>query len=74
MIYEFAVEPEVMATWDYFRVLWDDFGVSRGRFLVEYPGSWRKQVYEMAERLCKPVQANSIRSKISQQRHRLVGP
>ena len=26
MIREFAIEPEVMATWQHFRELWDDFG------------------------------------------------
>src|SRR5438034_3211795 len=76
MIYEFAVEPEVMATWEHFRVLWDDVGVSRGRLLVEYRNSWRKQVYDLANRLSPPVRANAICSKLSDpnQRHRLVGP
>ena len=75
MIHEFAVEPEVMARWSHFRVLWDDFGVSRGRFLVEYPGSWRKSVYELAAKHSAPVRANAICSKLSDpaQRHRLVG-
>ncbi len=76
MIHEFAVEPEVMATWNHFRVLWDDFGVGQGRFLVEYPGSWRKQVHELADKHSPPVKAHSIRSKLSdesQRRHRLVG-
>lgn len=75
MIHEFAVEPEVMATWNHFRVLWDDFGVSRGRFLVEYPGGWRKKVYELAAKNSAPVKANAICSKLGDpaQRHRLVG-
>ncbi len=76
MIHEFAVEPEVMATWGHFRVLWDDFGASQGRFLVEYPGNWRKRVYELAGQLSAPVKANAICSRLSDpgQRHRLVGP
>ncbi len=77
MIHEFAVEPEVMADWNHFRVLWEDFGVSQGRFLVEYPGSWRQKVHELVDKLSlsAPVKAHAIRSKISdpcQQRCRLV--
>jgi hypothetical protein len=77
MIHEFAVEPEVMATWNHFRVLWDDFGVSRGRLLVEFPKEWRKRVHELAEHLSAPVKSHAIRSKLSdpaQRLHRLVGP
>src|ERR1041384_2261949 len=76
MIHEFAVEPVVMATWQHFRVLWDDFGVSRGRLLVEYPKSWRRQIYELAGQLSKPIRAHAIRTKLGDpnQRHRLVGP
>jgi len=77
MIHEFAVEPEVMATWSHFRVLWDDFGVSRGRLLVEFPKEWRRRVYDLARELSPPVRANAICSKLSdsaQRLQRLVGP
>ena len=72
MIHEFAVEPEVMATWEHFNVLWDDFGVSCGRLLVEFPGSWRKQVIALADQRSKPVRANSIKSKVCDQGLRLA--
>ena len=77
MIHEFAVEPEVMATWDHFRVLWADFGVGKGRLLVEFPGSWRRRVYELAETLSSPVRAYTVRSRLAdaaERRHRMVGP
>jgi hypothetical protein len=64
MIHEFAVEPEVMATWEHFRVVWKDIGVGEGRFLVEFPGNWRKRVYELVDTLSKPVHAYSIKSKL----------
>src|SRR2546427_105277 len=48
MIKEVAVEPEVMANWSYFRELWDDCGVSRGRLLCEYPPDWREIVCRKA--------------------------
>ena len=76
MIHEFAVEPEVMATWSHFRVLWDDFGVSRGRLLVEFPKEWRKRVHDLTHEL-SPIKGYAIRSKLSdrdQRLHRLVGP
>lgn len=76
MIYEFAVQPEVVATWEQFRVLWPGFGVSEGRFLVEYPGKWRKRVYELAETLNGSVHANSIMSRLADpvlRRAKLVG-
>jgi hypothetical protein len=77
MIHEFAVEPEVMATWEHFNVLWDDFGVSRGRLLVECPKTWRKRVYELVDQLTpKPVRANAIKTKLgdtSLRRSKLVG-
>jgi len=77
MIHEFAVEPEVMATWSHFRVLWEDFGVSRGRLLVEFPKEWRKRVYALAPELSPPVRANALCSKLgdpAQRLHRTVGP
>ncbi len=76
MIHEFAVEPEVMATWEHFRLLWKDFGVGEGRFLAEYPNDWRKRVYELADKCCGPVHANSIKSRLQDQdsrRAKLVG-
>jgi len=76
MIHEFAVQPEVAATWEQFRVLWPGFGVGEGRFLVEYPGKWRKRVYELADTLSRPVHAHSIKSKLGDptlRRAKLVG-
>ena len=73
MIHEFAVEPEVMATWQHFQSLWDDFGVGKGRLLVEYPGNWRRRIHELAPKLSAPVKANAISSKISAQRHKFIG-
>ncbi len=48
MIKEVAIEPEVMATWQHFRDLWDDLGVSRGRLVAEYPPDWREIVCRKA--------------------------
>jgi len=48
MIREFAIEPEVMATWQHFRELWPNLGVSRGRLVAEYPPDWREKVCRLA--------------------------
>ena len=72
MIKEFAVEPEVMATWAHFQSLFEDFGVGKGRLISEYPGKWRQMVYELAPRLSGEIKGYSIRSKISAQRHKLI--
>lgn len=76
MIHEFAVEPEVVATWEHFRLIWPGIGAGEGRFLVEYPGKWRKRIYELADQLSKPVHAHSIKCKLGDptlRRSKLVG-
>jgi len=72
MFHEFAIQPEVMATWAHFRELFDDFGPSRGRFICEYPGKWRQMVYQLADDLSPPVKANAIKTKIGSHRAKLV--
>ena len=37
-----------MATWQHFRELWDDLGISRGRLVAEYPEKWREAVCKLA--------------------------
>lgn len=76
MIHEFAIEPEVAATWEHFRVFWPAIGVGEGRFLVEYPGKWRKRIYTLADQLSSPVRAHSIKCKLGDvalRRSKLVG-
>jgi hypothetical protein len=78
MIHEFAIEPEVMATWPHFHALWDDFGVGKGRLIAEYPKAWRREVHERVQRnaanhLIPPVRATAISSRISFERHKFIG-
>jgi hypothetical protein len=63
MIREFAVEPEVMANWTHFRELWEDFGVSCGRLISEYPHDWRDQVCRKAYELSS-TKAASIAARL----------
>jgi hypothetical protein len=48
MIADCAVDPEVMARWEFFQMLHADFGVGQGRLLCEFPGKWRKLFLERA--------------------------
>lgn len=63
MIKEIAVEPEVMATWQHFRELWDDCGVSRGRLFSEFPPNWRDLVCTCAIKTGS-VKAGSIMARL----------
>ena len=51
MIADCAVEPEVMARWEYFQSLHGDFGVGQGRLMCEFPNKWRRLVLERATEL-----------------------
>lgn len=46
MFYEYALEPAVLATWQSVRYFLDAFGPWKGRFLVAFPGKWKRMVYE----------------------------
>jgi len=63
MIKEFAIEPEVMATWQYFRELWPQLGAARGRFVAEYPPDWRNRVCQLAYEVSS-VKAASIAARL----------
>jgi hypothetical protein len=68
MIKEFAIEPKVIATWRHFQLLWNDFGVAKGRLISRFPKTWNRQVYELAQELNsnQPVHALSICERIRQ--------
>lgn len=53
MFKEIAIEPEVMARWEWFLKLYDMFGYDKGMLLVEFPNCWRRQVIEIANILIK---------------------
>lgn len=63
MIAEFAVEPRVMAQWQHFQSLHDDFGVSRGRFLCRYPGTWAKDVAQLAHQFTQNLINTPLNAK-----------
>jgi hypothetical protein len=72
MIGEFAIEPEVMATWQHFREIFDDLGVCHGRLAVIYPSDWTDRVRGLALTLSPPVRAAAIAERMRQNPHRFI--
>lgn len=66
MIKEFALDPEVLATWQSFRYFVEKFGVSKGRLIAEFPRTWKRLVYEAAQRTAKPVELARIVERLRQ--------
>lgn len=46
MIYEFALDPNVIIDWNSFRFFIDQFGPSKGRLISRFPKKWKRMVYE----------------------------
>jgi len=72
MIKEFAVEPEVMATWQHFREIFDDLGVCHGRLVAIYPSDWIDRVRKRALDLSPPVRAAAITERMRQTPNRFI--
>lgn len=74
LIKEFAIEPEVMATWAHFNALWKDFGIGEGRLISLYPLQWKGVVRDLADKCSPPIRANSIKSKIGSEPSKFMTP
>ena len=48
---EIAIDPKVMAHWDNFLPVYQEFGFEQGRLLAEFPGDWKKRVMQHAATL-----------------------
>jgi len=46
MLYEYAVEPASLSNWKDFRYLIENFGVSHGRLISQFPKLWTGKVYD----------------------------
>jgi hypothetical protein len=65
MIYEYALEPELVATWhsrEDFRFFVDKFGLGRGRIVSRYPRHWAKLVWES----CTPRAGDMARKRLEE--------
>lgn len=46
MLYEYAVEPTCLSNWKDFRYLIENFGVSHGRLISQFPKDWPRKVFD----------------------------
>lgn len=72
LIKEFAIEPRVMATWEHFNSMWEDFGAHQGRLISMYPVLWKTEVDKLARMQSKPVRAAAISAKIRRDNHKFL--
>src|SRR5712691_10298639 len=70
MLKEYAVQPELLSSWQVFRYLSGKFGYGRGRVIAEYPRKWRKMVYEALGN-CKPMEKKRIEAGLIELRSAL---
>jgi len=75
MIYEYALDPELLNSWEKFRYLTEKFGVSEGRLISRFPKKWKMMVYEglkglgEIERTKIEVKLQEIDNKIVTRKH-----
>ncbi|MBN2572361.1 MAG: hypothetical protein JXA68_09560 [Ignavibacteriales bacterium] len=50
MIYEYALDPEVMANWENFKFFSSHFGFERGRLISRFPNKWEKMIISFCEK------------------------
>lgn len=46
MIFEYALEPQLLSSWSSFQRLVSLFGISKGRLISRYPKRWTRLVYD----------------------------
>ncbi|MAT56337.1 MAG: hypothetical protein CMF23_00035 [Ignavibacteriae bacterium] len=49
MIKEYALDPQVMASWDNFRFFSSQFGCQYGRMISKFPSGWKRIVFELCQ-------------------------
>jgi len=59
MLKEYALQPELLASWPVLRYLSDKFGYGRGRVIARYPRRWERMVYDSLSH-CKPIEKQKI--------------
>ena len=72
MLYEYAVEPQAIASsWQTFRYVIEKFGFDKGRLIAEYPKQWFREVYDAADGL-PPMQKKRMEEALVQARKNKV--
>ncbi len=60
MVHEYALEPDVLSTWDKFRYFMEQFGVEHGRLISQFPKKWKRYVIEA----CADTEINRKRIEV----------
>ena len=74
MLYEFAIEPEVLTSWDKARTTLNLMGFQHARAISAYPSKkrWKKMVFEACRKAgCPDREFARIREKVQQSEPRL---
>lgn len=77
MIHEYALEPELVASWHdriTFRYFVEMFGFGRGRVVSRYPKKWRRLVWEAFERAFGASASDIERKRIEELLSQLLTP
>lgn len=71
MLYEYAVEPEVLATWNEFRYFLEQFGIGQGRLIANYPKRWGQMVWAACLE-SDPVKRKKIELRLDELRKKIA--
>jgi hypothetical protein len=71
MLYEYALEPSVLSTWQSFRYFLDKFGIGEGRLISKYPKHWKTMVWESCANE-SPLAKKRIEEKLDQMDRKLL--
>lgn len=71
MIYEYALDPGLLNSWERWRYLTEKFSVSQGRLISRYPKRWKKMVYEALD-ACTELEKLRIVEKLKSIDDRMI--
>lgn len=71
MLYEYAVEPQVLSSWSDFRYFVGRFGNGQGRLISKYPDAWPRLVWESCAET-SPINRRRIEEGLVALRNRLL--
>jgi len=65
LLAEYAIDPQALSTWETFRYVADQCGVSKGRLISNFPDNWCREVLKSTDQ-CRPVARARIVEKLKQ--------
>jgi hypothetical protein len=65
MLHEYALDPTALANWQSFRYLFENFGVTKGRIIAQYPKVWKRMVYDACAG-CRDIERTKIVQRLAE--------